>query len=147
MGRGSLAEERPDLVQQWDSVENGDVSPAAVQAGSQYRAAWQCGKLCKHCGAAHAWQARTYNRKVCRGQSLAIKRPDLMQQWDWEKNGGIDPLTLGCFSHKKVVWICPKHGSWEASVNKRSRGHRLSHRGRLCSCAWLEPWTSQARAP
>ena len=40
----SLAEERPDLAQQWIQERNGDLTPESVPAGSKFRAAWRCGK-------------------------------------------------------------------------------------------------------
>ena len=42
-----------------------------------------------------------------------------MKQWDWEGNQGTDPHSLGCFSLKKVSWICTEHGQWDATPNKR----------------------------
>ena len=39
--RGTVAEERPDLVAQWDSEANGAHTPYKVTAGSPYKAAWR----------------------------------------------------------------------------------------------------------
>ena len=129
----SLAEERPDLVQQWIQVGNGDVTPESVPAGSHFRAAWRCGRRCKHCGNPHEWHARVKNRclgdtrcpmcsghKVCRCQSVAQLCPDLLEEWDHERNRGIDAETLGCSSNRKVSWVCKAHGQWTASVDSRA---------------------------
>ena len=58
--------------------------------------------------------------KVCRCQSFAELRPDLLEQWDHERNRGIDPETLACSSHKKVSWACQAHGRWTASISSRA---------------------------
>ena len=57
---------------------------------------------------------------VCRCQSLAELLPDLLKQWDYERNRGIDPETLGCSSNKKVSWVCKAHGHWTASIHSRA---------------------------
>jgi hypothetical protein len=133
MWRGSLAEVRPDLVQQWIQEHNGAVTPESVPAGSRFRAAWRCGKRCEHCRKPHDWHATVGDRclrgtgcpmcsgrKVCHCQSVAELRPDLLKQWDHERNRGIDPGTLGCFSHTKVSWVCEAHGQWTASISNRA---------------------------
>ena len=134
-GRGTLAQERPDLAYQWDHELNGDVMPDNVQAGSSYIATWRCGKCCEECGKPHLWQAAVSRRtkglgnncplcsgnKVCSCQSLAALRPDLMLEWS-DKNS-LNPNTLGCFSAQKALWICsknPEHGSWLATIPSRA---------------------------
>ncbi len=131
--RGSLAEERPDLVQQWIQESNVDVTPNSVPAGSRFMAAWRCETRCEHCGRPHEWCARVRNRCVsnsgcpvctgriiCRCQSVAERCRELLDQWDYKRNKGIDLETLGCSSHKKVSWVCKAHGHWTASVRRRA---------------------------
>jgi len=66
--RGTVAEERPDLIQQWDTEQNGAQTPYNVTAGSPYKAAWKCGKRCEHCENAHeGWRAAIVDR--CKLQS------------------------------------------------------------------------------
>ena len=131
---GSLAEERPDLVQQWIQERNGAVTPESVPAGSTFRAAWQCGKRCEHCRKPHEWHATVSNRcvrgsgcpmcsglRVCRCQSVAELCPDLMKEWDYKLNKGINAETLACSSSKKVFWTCKAHGPWIAAIADRVR--------------------------
>ncbi len=48
----------------------------------------------------------------------------LLLEWDYEKNGSIDPLTIADHSNKKFYWICPKgHPSYLMPVTKRTLGH------------------------
>ena len=135
-GRGTLAQERPDLADQWDHDLNGSVMPDAVQAGSSYVATWRCGKCCSHCERPHVWQTTVMHRtkaegtncpvcsglKVCSCQSLATLQPDLMREW--ADTNSLDPQTLGCFSSQKALWTCgkrPEHGSWTARIAKRAK--------------------------
>lgn len=47
----------------------------------------------------------------------------LMWEWDWKKNNGVNPHAITCGSQKKVWWICSACGhSWEATVKNRSNG-------------------------
>ena len=61
--RGTVAEERPDLVPQWDREGNGHRTPHNTTAGSPFRAAWRCGRACRRCGAPHqGWTAAVVDR-------------------------------------------------------------------------------------
>jgi protein-arginine kinase activator protein McsA len=52
--------------------------------------------------------------------SLAMKRLDLMEEWDYSKNT-LNPLKLTLGSGKKAFWICQKCGhSWKAGIASRS---------------------------
>lgn len=56
---------------------------------------------------------------------LAVRRPDLLEEWDWERNDelGLDPYKLTCGSGKKVHWICKECGHhYPAYPYRRSRG-------------------------
>ena len=138
-GRGTLAQERPDLVREWDADANGGITPETVQAGAAYIATWRCGNCCKQCGEPHVWQAQVSGRaidcrkcplcsghKVCFCQSLAEQRKDLMDEWDVEGNARVNPplnpWSLGLGSRKKALWKCPKHGIWPASIKNRTMG-------------------------
>ena len=50
---------------------------------------------------------------------LATLRPDLLKEWDCEKNI-IKPSEILCNSTKKVWWICSKGHSWKAQVRNRT---------------------------
>ena len=56
--------------------------------------------------------------------SLIVKCPDLIAEWDNEKNGGIRPEHIDAKSRRKVWWICPtcsysyKKSAYDRSVKK-----------------------------
>ena len=61
--------------------------------------------------------------KILRGYNdLESKRPDLLEEWDYEKNITIQPYTITDKSGKKVWWKCKKGHSWIATAHDRSRG-------------------------
>jgi len=133
--RGTLAEERPDLVKQWVDAANKDATSDTVGAGSHYRATRQCGRSCKHCSAPHAsWQAAVSNRtagtncpccsgtNVCVCQSLAALHPDLVKELDPGSTPELDPNTVGPYSNKSASWVCATHGSWVARIAARVKG-------------------------
>lgn len=109
-----------------------DRDPMTVHPGSPRKERWQCVK-----DARHTWKARTDSRTgpkahgcpYCSGrltlreESLAALHPDLLKEWDWERNGTKDPWALGPQSHYHAAWRCsadPTH-RWRAIVGNRVR--------------------------
>ncbi len=50
---------------------------------------------------------------------LVIDRPNLLKEWDYEKNT-IPPEMYGTSSNEKVWWICPKKHSYAARIGNRT---------------------------
>lgn len=46
--------------------------------------------------------------------------PDLLKEWDFEQNKGIDVSNVSYGSIKKYYWICSKGHKWSASMNQRA---------------------------
>ena len=56
--------------------------------------------------------------------SLSVQKPDLVKEWDYERNYPLLPSQVGCASNKKVWWICSQCGyNWETRIAHRSNGH------------------------
>ena len=53
---------------------------------------------------------------------LISKRPNLLKEWNYEKNGNLQPDSFSCWSHKKVWWKCDKGHEWQTAISLRSRG-------------------------
>ncbi len=67
----------------------------------------------------------TIKEKNNKERILSYICPDLLKEWDYEKNSkiGLCPNKITYGSNKKAYWICKKNGhKWEAAVNSRSRG-------------------------
>ena len=55
--------------------------------------------------------------------SLASKHPELIKEWNYEKNKDITPETTPIIPGLKIWWRCDKGHEWEAYVNNRIAGH------------------------
>lgn len=122
--RGSLAEERPDLVEQsWDGERNRDVSPQEVTCGSQRKAWWRC-------PLGHRWRAAVAERvrgagcPRCAGHyddSLSVTHPQLAAEWDEQANTRpASRVTAG--SPVVAAWRCGHGHAWRAAVSDRVKG-------------------------
>ena len=126
----------PDLVIDWDYNRN-TAQPEEVCIGSEKRAWWKChvcanewsspiadryhGRQCPAC-AQRQRQITVRKTYVAKSGSLAELRPDLLREWDYEKNDGLQPSEVTPGHTKKVWWKCQLCGhSWQASVASRTR--------------------------
>ena len=55
-------------------------------------------------------------------KSLSSIKPELLKEWNYNKNGKLTPESISPSSSKKVWWICSKGHEWQTSPNKRSNG-------------------------
>lgn len=118
-------------VEDWDYTKN-EHGPEYYTKGSGEKVWWKCHK----CG--HEWKTaicdrtRDYkngcpacsNRILVRGKNdLQTTNPDLVREWDFERNKGITPSDVAQWTHKKYWWKCPKCGySYEATSSNRVLG-------------------------
>ncbi len=128
--QNSLATVAPSVIKEWHPTKNGKIVPEYVHAMSNKVFWWKCQK----CG--YEWRAPAYRRTkgngcpVCSGNIVAkgyndlpTVRPDLMDEWNYEKNSGIDPSTCTAGTNKRVWWHCRSCGyEWEAVISNRTRG-------------------------
>ncbi len=56
--------------------------------------------------------------------SLETKHPELICEWNWEKNGDLTPKHISSFSNKKVWWKCKLGHEWQASISNRTKGRQ-----------------------
>lgn len=117
----------PDIAKEWHPIRNYPLMPRNIVSGSSRKVWWKC----KH---GHEWQAqiiqRTLSGNGCRKcsvhyvskeDSLEAMYPDIMKEWNYEKNTMIPPPScLRPFSAKKVWWKCDKGHEWEYPINLRT---------------------------
>lgn len=117
------------LLEEWDIARNEGLSPKDVMSSSGKRV-W------RHCKHGHTWQTAVYTRskqnagcpycKNCRAwpdyNDLASQCPELMQEWRWDLNRGIDPRELPPGSHKKAWWTCRAGHVWRTEIVVRAVG-------------------------
>ena len=122
-----IANVKPELLEEWNYEKNLHINPETVSSGSDIKYWWKC----KKCG--YEWQATPYTRTSGRGcpccaglavvpgiNDFASHHPDLLKEWDYEKNT-VSPDKVSCGSNKKVWWKCQKCGnSWQAAPYTRT---------------------------
>lgn len=126
----SLAELRPDLVKDWNYEKNGNLKPTMFGINSSDYVWWKC----KSCG--HEWESTIQKRSnglscpCCDGRivvlgknDLKTVRPDLAEEWNYEKNGDLKPEQVFYKSDKRVWWVCKICGHvWCTTINHRYYG-------------------------
>ena len=138
-GINDLGSVMPELMVEWDFDKNHFIYPTEVTVRCNKKVWWKCSV----CG--HSWEALISNRtrgsgcpkcrykkaaERCKGpqrrfhESFGEAFPDLLLEWDYEKNREIvDPMKVTPGSAKKVWWKCRKCGhEWQATINNRRRG-------------------------
>lgn len=110
--KNSLDKACPWLLNEWDYEKSGNLQPSDVTAHSKKKVWWKCSKCC------YEWAASIDNRSrgsqcpactdftniVIKGKNdLATLFPELIKEWDFEKND-ISPYEVSKGSHKNVWW-------------------------------------------
>lgn len=150
----SLSTLRPEIAKQidYEHDQNKDFDPTKFTLGSGKYVYWKCTNPeinCDH----HRWGARIADRtaghgcpycshhKVCPCESFAALYPDLLKEFDYNKNQGVNPVELSCHSHKTVWWKCIKLScgkEWETRIKDRIESKtgcprcRQSHLEKIC---------------
>lgn len=130
-GVNDLATLNPEVAKTWHPTVNGTLTPRQVSAKSNKYAWWLCGR-------GHATRTKVNNKTssgrgcgVCANKTLlegyndlATTHPELVDEWDFEKNSPKSPTTvIGMSSNARYWWKCQIDGySWKASVDKRGSG-------------------------
>ncbi len=131
LNENSLFIVNPSLCEEWNYEKN-STTPEMYLSGSNVKVWWKCKK-------GHEWEAQIYERNKGKGcpycanvkilsgfNDLATKRPDLIVEWDFERNKylGLDPSKVFPGSGKKAWWKCTKCGhEWLAEISSRNKGH------------------------
>jgi Probable Zinc-ribbon domain len=125
----------PEIANEWHPTKNGSLFPTDVRPGSEKKVYWQCPNFDHHIYFSKISQ-RTRNKSSCphcrRRQkiytrSLMFLHPELLKDWDYEKND-ITADTISAKSEKKVWWICrtdPSHSHqtkvYDYVINEKCR--------------------------
>lgn len=124
-----------DSAKEWDYLKN-TYSPEQIAPSTNKKAWW----ICSRCSASYEQliSIRTLNNARCPycagkiaslNDNLKINHPELMCQWDYNKNKDL-PESYRPGSNKKVWWVCTadKHKNdpngvfnWEARIADRTK--------------------------
>lgn len=130
IGFNDLATKYPTLAKEW-SERNLPLTPDMVNEKSTKNVWWKCrtcgyewksvvrarakGSLCPVCA----------DRTVLAGYNdLATTDPELLDEWDYEKNTGTLPTAVSRNSMKIVWWKCSSSHSWRAKITDRTIGQK-----------------------
>ena len=125
--KGSLKDNNLTLAKEWNYEKNGNLLPENFIATSNKKVWWKCSK-------GHEWEATISkrnsgtgcpycsNRKVLKGfNDLATKNPELLKEWDYNKNKNMDPENVVYGSYKRAWWKCSKCGhEWQTLIATRT---------------------------
>ena len=128
----TLAEKCPDILALWDYEKNMSISPQNVSHNTKTRVWWKCDR-------GHSWQAPVngvaYNGTRCPyctgykaipGETdIMTLFPEIADEWDYEKNGSLDPCSVAPASHDKIWWKCTLGHSYQSAPYSRT-GHYKS---------------------
>ena len=125
-GYNDFATRHSDLAEEW-SNRNKDLMPYMVNSNSRLNVWWKC----KTCG--YEWRSLVRSRvkgtacPVCSDRAtlagyndLATTDPQLLFEWDGEKNGDVLPSNLSRYSLRYVWWKCEFGHSWRARIADRA---------------------------
>lgn len=127
-GATDLQTKNPEVAVLWDYSKNNGLTPRDVSSGSKVRVWWKCEK-------GHSWLAQVYSIALggtrcpyCMGfkaisgeTDLVTTSPEVAAQWDYEKNGELDPRTVSPASHDKAWWKCELGHSWKSAPYSRTK--------------------------
>lgn len=138
VGENDLQTTNPELIDEWDFEANNPLLPTMIVPGSSKKVHW----ICKNCG--NKWVVSVLSRAtrrhtgcpVCgrlkraenRHFSELAKRggitdPELLKDFDYEKNAPLTPNDFTPSTSSYVFWKCHVCGhEWKAKVNNRDNG-------------------------
>ena len=125
-GYNDLETTAPEFVKMWDYEKNKDLSPNTVTSGSNKVVWWRCVK-------GHSFEKKIslqvkspicpiceYRTLLPGFNDLATTHPALAAEWNYEKNGNINPDAVMKTECKKVWWKCSACSyEWRSQINIR----------------------------
>lgn len=122
----------PEIAKEWHPTKNSPLKPEYFLPGSNKKVWWKCEK-----GPDHEWEASIASRcqsktgcsicsnyKVVNSNCLATLYPNLIKEWDDEKNGILTPYDVTPVSYKEVWWVNKNDESWEEKIRSRVKSHK-----------------------
>ena len=127
---------KQQLLDEWDDARNLPLTPQTVTYGSRIAAWWRCRY-------GHSWSAAIYTRTegaacpYCAGRrvllgynDLASVHPELVQQWDHQKNMPLQPEDISAGSQRIATLLMHPTDTTPDTLPLRSAAFCSS-----CSCA------------
>ena len=131
LSSNSLATKCPDVLNLWDYEKNKDICPEDVSIHAKKIVWWKCDR-------GHGWQspingvASNGTRcpycagyKVIPGETdIVTLFPEIAAEWDYDKNGNLDPGSIAPASHTSVWWKCAIGHSYQSAPFSRTGNYK-----------------------
>lgn len=126
IGFNDLASVNPLLASEWNYDKNKPRLPSDFTPNSGKKVWWICnnhheyqatiasrnsGTGCPYCS--RKWLLSGYN-------DLMSLFPELVDEWNWKKNGTLLPSKITAYNKRKVWWICSQGHEYMASIGART---------------------------
>lgn len=127
-GINDLQTHYPLIAKRWHPTLN-TITPNAVSPYSNKKAYWTCEKDTRHYFYTRIDHMVNSNIicPVCANQTiivgvndLATTHPQLVKEWDFEKNIKYKPQDFTYGNSQKIWWKCKKEHSWKATISSRT---------------------------
>ena len=123
----SLVEKCPEILELWDYEKNKDIRPQDVSIHHKKKIWWKCDR-------GHSWQSPVNGvasggtrcpycagYKAIPGETdIVTLFPEIAAEWDYDKNGKIDPSCVTSATHKKYWWKCALGHSYQSAPYSRT---------------------------
>lgn len=133
----SLEKYYPEIAAEWDYDKNGQLTPSFVSRATEKEFWWKCPK----CGLEYkkSVHSRTIRNVGCpncstrhengRNLSLEQRYPQILKEWDYEKNDDLKPSDILQSSNEKVWLKCSVCGcEYQKTPRHLSRIYSLDHK-------------------
>ena len=145
----SFAEKFPHLLIEWNYEKNAPLTPDKVTYASKKKLWWKCkeghqwqttlsarnrGDGCRICSDKRSGEQRRLNAVAKAGKSFAEAHPDLLKEWDQDKNNR-SPYEISPKSNYRAAWKCKFGHEWQTQVTNRTNNHS--------NCPECNPQTSR----
>lgn len=129
-------EKNKKYLEDWDYEKNTELSPLNYSMSSRVAVWWICEKKhsykvsgntrvrtngCKICSREKQKKIQ-YDERLKTTKSFAENSPELLSEWDYEKNLGTRPEQVTWGSKKKIWWKCDQGHQWQTTPYARYKG-------------------------
>lgn len=130
--------DEPSLLSEWNHQRNTS-KPNEMLIHSGKKVWWVCSE-------GHEWEDSINHRSrgrscpYCSGKrvldgynDLATTHPEIIKEWNYEKNGELLPTQISFGSTRRVWWKCLKGHEWQTSPNSRCQNNKILSGCPYCS--------------
>jgi hypothetical protein len=119
--KNNLKNRYPLLSKYWNYEKNYPLIPENIFGRSGIEYWW----VCDGCG--YEWKkscdlmSKTQKCPVCSADMLYLMFPEIVKEWNYEKNKDVDVNSLSVCSAKKCWWKCEFGHEWRAIIYNRTK--------------------------